>query len=1225
VTGSGFLSLNGATNDIVANKFTLTGEGGGSYTLTDTANVEITSGTSFTLTLSATDKAAINLIENKNGTSSTGGTTYNVAAAEDWAAGADAAVAVADTTGNGITTSNVAVPTITSATYDVSTGTLVVTGTGFTHFSGASNDIVANKFTLTGEGGSSYTLTDTSNVEITSGTSFTLTLSSTDKAGINLIENKNGTSSIGGTTYNVAAAEDWAAGTDAAFTVADTTGNSVTVSNVVPKVTSVGVPADSTYIAGQNLDFTANFDSAITVNTGGGTPRIAITLDTGGTVYADYLSGSGTAALTFRYTVSSGTLDTNGITVGALSTNGGSLKDAGSNNAALTLNNVGSTVAVLVDGVAPGVSSINRVTSATTNATSVDYTVTFAESVAGVDGADFTLTGTGTASGSIASVTEVNGSTYTVTVNSLSGDGTLRLDLNGSGTGIADLPGNAITVGYTSGQTYSLDHTAPGVTSVNVPINATYTAGDNLDFTVNLNEAVTVDTTGGTPRIAITLDTGGTVYADYLSGSGTSALTFRYTVGTGVADTNGITVVALAANGGTLKDAAGNNATLSLNSVGSTTGVLVDAAVPTASIVVADTSLAVGETTQVTITFSEAVSGFSNADLTLANGTLSTVSSSDGGMTWTATFTPVAGITDATNLITLDNTGVQDATGNVGAGSTDSNNYAIDTQRPTASIMVADTSLAAGETTQVTITFSEAVSGFTTADLIVANGTISGLASSDGGVTWTATFMPADGITDASNLITLDNTGVQDATGNVGVGSTDSNNYAIDTQRPTASIVVADTSLAAGETTQVTITFSEAVSGFSNADLTVANGTLGTVSSSDGGMTWTATFTPTAGITDASNLITLDNTGMQDVAGNTGTGSTASNSYAIDTQAPQVLAITRNDASTGSGQQGLSYTITFSGDVSGVDVGDLQLVLGGSVRAVIDSLVQVDGHTYVVNLGNIGGSGSLRLDLAAQASGIADGAGNALATGAQGEVYTVGGVAPVILAPAAPAPVAAATISTFIPSADQIELPPLSERELSTLFFADAAPQPLLGSSSRGAFGSDGVVTFAVERPHAFGDHVRDGFGLPHSAFIETGRSFEIALPASAMDRSFVVQTTLADGRPLPAWLHFDPVAGTLQGTPPPGFHDRLTLRLVLLDADGRVQILSLDIDPSDPADAHAPPSKEASPAPQPTASGKPALQEQFGSRRHDGGVDHAVLMHQLAVAQRHQSTQVAR
>jgi len=77
VTGTGFLSKSGATNDIVANKFTFTGEGGATYTLTDTSNVEITSGTAFTITLSATDKAAINQMLNKNGTSSTGATTYN--------------------------------------------------------------------------------------------------------------------------------------------------------------------------------------------------------------------------------------------------------------------------------------------------------------------------------------------------------------------------------------------------------------------------------------------------------------------------------------------------------------------------------------------------------------------------------------------------------------------------------------------------------------------------------------------------------------------------------------------------------------------------------------------------------------------------------------------------------------------------------------------------------------------------------------------------------------------------------------------------------------------------------------------------------------------------------------------------------------------------------------------------------------------------------------------
>ncbi|MFE0359681.1 Ig-like domain-containing protein, partial [Streptomyces nigra] len=235
--------------------------------------------------------------------------------------------------------------------------------------------------------------------------------------------------------------------------------------------------------------------------------------------------------------------------------------------------------------------------------------------------------------------------------------------------------------------------------------------------------------------------------------------------------------------------------------VGSTT---LDTTPPTATIVVADTALKIGETTGVTITFSEAVTGFTNADLIIANGTLSAVSSSDGGVTWTATFTPSANITDTTNLITLDNSGVVDWAGNAGSGTTDSNNYAVDTMRPTATIVVADSALGVGQTSLVTITFSEAVTGFTNADLTIANGTLSAVSSSDGGVTWTATLTPTANITDPSNLITLDNTGVVDAAGNAGSGTTDSNNYAIDTVRPTATIVVADTALQIGETTGVT-------------------------------------------------------------------------------------------------------------------------------------------------------------------------------------------------------------------------------------------------------------------------------------------------------------------------------------------------------------------------------------------------------------------------------------
>jgi hypothetical protein len=246
VTGTGFLKLSGATNDIVANKFTFTGEGGATYTLTDSANVEITSATAFTLTLSATDKAGINQITNKNGTSSTGGTTYNLAAAEDWATGADAAVVVADLTGNGMTVANVAVPTITSTTYDASTGSLAVVGTGFLSLSGVTNDIIANKFTFTGEGGATYTLTDSANVEITSATAFTLTLSTADKAAINQIINKNGTSSTSGTTYNLAATEDWAAGADAAVNIADLAGNGITVTIPPASPGGGGNPAPTT-------------------------------------------------------------------------------------------------------------------------------------------------------------------------------------------------------------------------------------------------------------------------------------------------------------------------------------------------------------------------------------------------------------------------------------------------------------------------------------------------------------------------------------------------------------------------------------------------------------------------------------------------------------------------------------------------------------------------------------------------------------------------------------------------------------------------------------------------------------------------------------------------------------------------------------------------------------------------------------------------------------------
>ena len=186
-----------------------------------------------------------------------------------------------------------------------------------------------------------------------------------------------------------------------------------------------------------------------------------------------------------------------------------------------------------------------------------------------------------------------------------------------------------------------------------------------------------------------------------------------------------------------------------------------------------------------------------------------------------------------------------DVAGNPGTA-TDDQAYTVDTVAPDATIVVADTNLLAGETSLVTFTFTEAVTGLTNADLTIANGTLCAVSSGDGGITWTATLTPAAGLADTTNFISLDSTGVAvDAAGNAGPAPP-FRTITRSTRPSNADIVVADSALPAGETSLVTITFSEAVTGLTNADLTIANGTLTAVISGDGGLTWTATFTPSA-------------------------------------------------------------------------------------------------------------------------------------------------------------------------------------------------------------------------------------------------------------------------------------------------------------------------------------------------------------------------------------------
>ena len=111
--------------------------------------------------------------------------------------------------------------------------------------------------------------------------------------------------------------------------------------------------------------------------------------------------------------------------------------------------------------------------------------------------------------------------------------------------------------------------------------------GGNIDVRVRFNEAVTVNTSGGTPTLTITNDTPSrNLTATYLSGSTTNELIFRKTIAAANAATNAGDVLSIAANAmalasGTIKDTAdgSTNATITNSgAIGTAAGTITVAA-----------------------------------------------------------------------------------------------------------------------------------------------------------------------------------------------------------------------------------------------------------------------------------------------------------------------------------------------------------------------------------------------------------------------------------------------------------------------------------------------------------------------------------------------------------------------------------------------------------------------------------------------------------------------
>jgi len=799
-----------------------------------------------------------------------------------------------------------------------------------------------------------------------------------------------------GTTYNVAVTGMTGSGTviaslaagvanDAAGNdnlVSTSTDNSVTYDVTTATIVGVTGPGAGSYGPGDDLVFTATFTEPVIVV---GTPSIDLTVG-GVPVTATYVSGSGTTALVFEYTIQPG--DTGAIISDSdITLNGGTIQDQAGNNVALTFTppNVGG---VTVDTTAVTV-TINQAVGQDdpTNAGPINFTVVFSESVANFVTGDVTLGGT---SGATTATVTGSGTTYNVAVTGMTGSGTVIASL---AAGVAsDAAANDNLASTSSDNTVTYDVTTATIVSVTGPAAGSYGPGDDLVFTATFTEPVTVV---GTPSIDLTVG-GVPVTATYVSGSGTTELVFEYTIQPG--DTGVITTGSdIDLNGGTVQDEAGNNVTLTFTPP-TVTGITVDTTAVTVTI-----NQAVGQADPInmgpinfTVVFSETVANFTTGDVTLSGTSGATTATVTGsGTTYNVA---VTGMTGSGTVIASLLAGVaSDAAANGNEASTSTDNtvtYDITTATIVGVTGPAAGNYNAGDDLVFTATFTEPVIvvGTPSIDITIGGVPVTATYVSGSGTTallFEYTIQPGDpdtGSITTDNEILLNGGTIRDVAGN---------NVALTFTPPTISGVTVDTSVvtvtvnkAVGQVDPTnsspinfTVVFSEAVANFATGDVTLG-GTAGaataivtgsgtTYNVAVSGMTGTGTVTASLAAGVASDASANDNL----------VSTSTDNSVSYDVTTATIVGVTGPPAGSYGPGDDLVFTATFTEPVTVVGTPTIELIIGGV--PVTATYVSGSGTTelvfeYTIQLGD-GGVISTGSDIALNGGTIQDGAGNNVA------------------------------------------------------------------------------------------------------------------------------------------------------------------------------------------------------------------------------------------------------
>ncbi|MBC7692769.1 MAG: hypothetical protein H7222_13490 [Methylotenera sp.] len=321
----------------------------------------------------------------------------------------------------------------------------------------------------------------------------------------------------------------------------------------------LATPADGTYTAGNNLDFTVQFSGPVTASA-----VTSIDLVIGAaTRNALYFAGSGTASLVYRYTVVAGDFDADGIVLASsISLNGGIIKGVDGLTAPVSYT-VPVTSGIMVGSAGPVLTSVTPPANLSYKlGSNLDFTANFSANVTAVAVTRIALDIGGVTryanlfSGSGTSALVYR---YTVVAPDTDNDGitlTSPLDLNG-GT-IQDVSAHNAVLTFNPPNTTAVlvDSTAPTLSGVSIAP-GTYTQGQDLVFSVTFSEPVTFNTTGGVPKLPFVLGST-SVNAVYSSATGSTAL-FRYLVTAVDLDTDGIALNnSILLSGGTIQDGAGN-------------------------------------------------------------------------------------------------------------------------------------------------------------------------------------------------------------------------------------------------------------------------------------------------------------------------------------------------------------------------------------------------------------------------------------------------------------------------------------------------------------------------------------------------------------------------------------------------------------------------------------------------------------------------------------------